>query len=363
MHNFEIFPDDTFLVSYPRSGNTWFRFLLGNYLLEEECNFRNLKLTSIEAHSTPDDVIQQIKRPRIFKSHLPYTPQYKRVAYLLRDGRDVAVSYYFYNLKFKHIRSDVTFEKFLTDYFNTGNLSSFGKWGDHVNIWLDNLPQESIVIRYEDMKENPEHELHRFLDFCNISVDLDKLSHAVKVSSFDNMQAIEQKDSEIIPVWEKSNRSINFVRRGEPNQWQELFTGELLGLFLESHGSSLAKVGYIPYVFDSAFRWQEAGYKTSQEMVLSYKRQIEILEKQLIHNETRCERYRKKVIRLTNKSKRLRLKIQNSSRRVKCHQMRIHNQKSKIILLERKLSGIQTSKIWKVKEMLTSLKNKFLGKA
>ena len=28
--NFAVFPDDTMIVSYPRSGNTWTRFLIGN---------------------------------------------------------------------------------------------------------------------------------------------------------------------------------------------------------------------------------------------------------------------------------------------------------------------------------------------
>ena len=30
-----VFPDDTFLVSYPKSGNTWIRFLIGNLAYED----------------------------------------------------------------------------------------------------------------------------------------------------------------------------------------------------------------------------------------------------------------------------------------------------------------------------------------
>ena len=31
-----IFPDDVFLTSYPRSGNTWTRFLIGNLIHQNE---------------------------------------------------------------------------------------------------------------------------------------------------------------------------------------------------------------------------------------------------------------------------------------------------------------------------------------
>ena len=41
--NFTVYPDDTFLVSYPKSGNTWVRFLLANLLFpDEEVGFANI---------------------------------------------------------------------------------------------------------------------------------------------------------------------------------------------------------------------------------------------------------------------------------------------------------------------------------
>src|SRR5947209_7763262 len=42
--NFAVFPDDTMIVSYPRSGNTWTRFLIANLLHPaEEVDFLNIE--------------------------------------------------------------------------------------------------------------------------------------------------------------------------------------------------------------------------------------------------------------------------------------------------------------------------------
>jgi len=42
----------------------------------------------------------QVYRPRFITSHRPFTSAYNRVLYVVRDSRDVDVSYYFHLLKF-----------------------------------------------------------------------------------------------------------------------------------------------------------------------------------------------------------------------------------------------------------------------
>src|SRR5215470_17884303 len=95
-----IRPDDTFLVSYPKSGNTWMRFLIANLLQQ------NPPVGLLDA----DDLIpivdgkskkffDNMKSPRIIKSHFSFIPAYKRVIYVVRDPRDVVMSQYHYQIK------------------------------------------------------------------------------------------------------------------------------------------------------------------------------------------------------------------------------------------------------------------------
>src|SRR2546423_8987477 len=70
-------PSDVFVVSYPRSGSTWMRFMLANALRpEQETTFANVDelLPSIYLH--PDRRLRPRSSPRILHSHEPFDPRY-----------------------------------------------------------------------------------------------------------------------------------------------------------------------------------------------------------------------------------------------------------------------------------------------
>ena len=98
--NFGVYPDDTFIISYPRSGSTWTRFLAANLVYpNEKVTFVNLdQLVPATAVSSRHS-LKSARRPRIIKSHNYYDHRYPRVVYVVRDPRDVVLSEYRFILK------------------------------------------------------------------------------------------------------------------------------------------------------------------------------------------------------------------------------------------------------------------------
>ena len=241
----EIFPDDIFLVSYPKSGRTWLRFLIGNYLSNNQWDFPNSYRSIVTDVDFNLQQCCQSQHPRFITSHMPFTPDYKKVVYIVRDGRDVAVSYYFHMLKFKLISKETQFKDFISN-FNYGSLNHLTTWSSHVNIWLDNAPDDFLLVKYEDLKANAFTELFRILEFAGLSVNQDTVMAAVKASKFENLQSYERLQEKILfEDIANSDLSIPFFRKGQVGDYKNFFSDELIKDFIEIHGSALERLGYL----------------------------------------------------------------------------------------------------------------------
>src|SRR5947207_3017239 len=127
-----VFPDDVFLVSYPRSGNTWTRFLLGNLFWQDPVTFSNIESRIPEIYFNPDRLMRQLQRPRLLKSHECFQPHYPRVIYIVRDPRDVAVSFYHHNVKARNIPDVYPMASFVPRFIMSEFDRMFGSWQDNV---------------------------------------------------------------------------------------------------------------------------------------------------------------------------------------------------------------------------------------
>jgi hypothetical protein len=125
-----VFPDDIFLVGYFRSGSTWSRFIFGNYTHQDEpVTFANLDDWVPSIYSQPDRVLRQ--RPRILKSHEYFDPRYPRTIYIVRDPRDVAVSFYFYNLRVRVLPDGYPMDEFVKSFIAARVVG----YADRVGTW------------------------------------------------------------------------------------------------------------------------------------------------------------------------------------------------------------------------------------
>ncbi len=238
-----IYPDDVFIVSYPKSGNTWMRFLIGNYLTGNECTFENCHRISPDIHMNPEHCAN-VNRPRFIKSHAPYRPQYSNIVYIVRDGRDVAVSYYYHCIRNDQIGPDTPFRSFV-EMFNEGEVDDFGVWGEHVMGWIENAGS-ILLVRYEDLQEDAESELRRVLEFAGIEVQKKRLTSAVEASSFENMKKTEVKERELGRIENTQDKKVKwFMRKGETKEWKSKFDKKMVNLFNNVHENALDNLGYV----------------------------------------------------------------------------------------------------------------------
>jgi hypothetical protein len=190
----------SFIVSYPKSGRTWLRLMLGKSLCDHyglpEQDMLDLKTLSRAAGLEPaqfshDGSAATLAIPA---SQLPRDKRAyrgKKVVLLSREPEDVLVSFYFQasrRLK-PALRFDGDLSAFIRDdRYGIRKLLTFH------NIWYENrtVPKGFLWVRYRDMHEDSAAVLRRVLAFLGADQVPDHIiAGAVAFGEFKNMQRLE----------------------------------------------------------------------------------------------------------------------------------------------------------------------------
>lgn len=221
--NFGVLPDDTFIISYPRSGSTWTRFLVANLAYpNENVSFASLDslvpTTALSSRST----LKRARRPRIIKSHNYYDHRYGKVVYVVRDPRDVVLSEYRFHLKGRRIEDGYPVDRFVARFVK-GELGEYGSWKENVASWLATRGDHAdfLLLRYEDMVEDAPRELTRVAELMGLDAAPERIARAVERSSADNMRTMEKKESEVWVVTKGRRNDIPFVGGATSGGWKK----------------------------------------------------------------------------------------------------------------------------------------------
>ena len=220
-----VFPDDRYVVSYPKSGNTWVRFLVANLLYAESpTTFQNVDLRIPEVYNYSDRELRAFPRPRTVKTHEPFDFRYPKVIYIVRDPRDVAVSKYHWIRKWRGIPDGYPIEDFVARWMAAefDQLLRAGSWADNVLSWLALRSGSSdfLLVRYEDLLQSTRDELGRMATFLGIEPRRETLARAIEMSSADRMRALEKQESSEWRDTRPTRQDIPFVRKAAAGDWR-----------------------------------------------------------------------------------------------------------------------------------------------
>jgi hypothetical protein len=234
--------NDAFIASYPKSGNTWLRFLLAQVLSGKPATFDSINslIPEIGLHQHAANLLPG--NGRLIKTHELYSPCYKRAIYLIRDVRDVVLSQYAREKELGLVwwgELDAYIPRFLD-----GSINNFGSWNDHIPNWLDSsLAQRGdlLVVQFEEMRRNPQPNLERLVDFLGYQVSPEMVAEAIADNTVERLRARENDTQRLHRSKSEEGR---YVRHGAVMGWLGKLTEPQLQLIEKHAGKTMARMGY-----------------------------------------------------------------------------------------------------------------------
>jgi hypothetical protein len=192
-----LYKTDAFLISFPKSGNTWIRFLLANILNDKFEHKSEVDFSNIENYvpTWPYNLNGLVeKKPIIVKVHQPPLNHLvlkncfrNNFIYIIRNPIDVMISYYLYSTQVDNYSSS-SFSEFLS------GDRGIKKWVKHVETYS---AVSNFIIIYEKLLEKDTGEIDKLIKFLpplfKWEVSYDQILRALSSSSREKMRTFEKK--------------------------------------------------------------------------------------------------------------------------------------------------------------------------
>jgi hypothetical protein len=211
-----------YLASYPKSGRTWFRFILANYFadtldlpieLDLRTVFQIVPNYDLDPKRGLPAVVDRSDLPLVLVSHLPYSALLfppRPIIFMVRNASDLMVSSYFHSTRHKRVYSG-SIGEFVRD--PTHGLARYIRY---LNGWARGLRgRPHLVFSYEQLSTRPQAMTARVLEFLRLPIDEAAVARAVENSRFDVMKELEVSRGIHGHSYDRSDDESLRVRRGE----------------------------------------------------------------------------------------------------------------------------------------------------
>ena len=271
------------IASYPKSGNTWMRTFISNYLhnsrdavdintihrsyvaeatasrynnhisgnknstdlsVEEICAIRPLVQADIARESNGTNFVKTHNFLGEYKGFpLHNSSVTSGTIYIVRNPLDIVISM----AKYFDYTIDEAIDYMAEEMTGTPNEIEnvpqiITSWSLHVKSWTENPENSRLVLRYEDMLDNPKKSFRKVESFLKLKKDPKRLKQAIKFSSFSMLKSQEDKAGFV----EKHENANKFFRQGRKNQWHDKLSKEQINKIISLHGAQMARFNYLP---------------------------------------------------------------------------------------------------------------------
>ena len=282
------------LASYPKSGNTWLRFFIISLLLKDNneislkhlegikqfptnYHYKNFKITRADLGNLNEvckywidaqKFINSDKKIRFFKTHNAlfkldnniFTNEENTlgVIHIVRDPRNVltSVNNHFHHKTFEESKNFIMddrkgiFNKSKIEKENIFTLPQvIGSWRTHYQSWKL-IKKNYLLVKYENLIDNPEFEFKKIANYLEpllkVKFNNENISRAIKLSSFDRLKKIEEKEGFVESVKNiETGKKETFFNLGPNNDWKEILDKKTSDEISKKFEPEMQELGYI----------------------------------------------------------------------------------------------------------------------
>lgn len=270
------------VASYPKSGNTWVRAFLQNYLanpnqpidinrihqytvdevkayryqpfipadkkttdlsLEEVCAIRPMVQAQMAAEAPATLFVKTHNFQGEYKGYPLHNWQVSSGAiYIVRNPLDVAVSLkHYFNYSYDQAIAYMAETMSGTPNEPENVPQVVSSWSQHVASWTQG-GRNMLVLRYEDMLAHPQRSFRKIESLLGVKKDPKRLAKAIRFSSFKQLKKQEQDSG----FAEKHEDAGEFFRQGGSGQWRTALSESQVQQIIKDHREQMERFKYIP---------------------------------------------------------------------------------------------------------------------
>ncbi|KAK6179578.1 hypothetical protein SNE40_011905 [Patella caerulea] len=223
--------DDVFIVEYVKSG-LHLVYEIVSMLRSIQTELLPSIMESAHMEVLSPQMVDRIPSPRTMCTHryraeLPrnLTDLKCKIILLIRNPKDVCVSYFNFLREIKSIEYEGSFSDFIS-LFKSGDVI-FNSWDSHFLQWktfkYENPNYPIYTVRYEDLKKTPVEEIKKMADFLGIECTEKMCQDIALATEFSKMkQQKESLNNGLISSY-KSGKDIMY-RKGQVGDWKNNFS-------------------------------------------------------------------------------------------------------------------------------------------